>query len=103
MIEIISNVIISIGIFFLIIGVFGIYKFKDFYRRLLVSSKVDTVGAITILIGVIIRHGFSFFSAKTLLILALILILNPLTAHILLRTAYVSGHLLENEDNKKGD
>ncbi|MCL2753655.1 MAG: monovalent cation/H(+) antiporter subunit G [Defluviitaleaceae bacterium] len=93
----ISNIIIAIGVFFMIFGVIGIFRFKDFYHRILVAAKVDTVGMITLLLGLVIRHGFSFFSAKMVLMMIIVLILNPLVAHVMVRSAYRSGYKLEGQ------
>jgi len=87
-IELISDGLILLGILFLCLGIYGLYKYKDFYTRLLVASKVDTVGVLLIVIGMILRHGFSFFSGKLVLIGLLIVILNPFVAAIVLRSAY---------------
>jgi len=92
---IIGNVVIGIGIAFMVFGVISLFRFKDFYPRILVASKIDTVGLLTLLIGVCLRHGFSFFTGKVLLIVVIILILNPLVAHIVARAAYLSGYSLE--------
>ena len=89
-----------IGLVFMFFGVVGLFRFRDFYLRILVLAKIDTVGAITFMIGVIIRHGLSFFSLKVLLIMVLFLILNPLTAHIIARAAYLS---IEGIDGDRSD
>ena len=94
-IDIIGNVVIILGIVFMVIGVFGLFKFKDFYPRLLIASKIDTVGLMTLLFGICIRQGFSFFSAKVLFIVLIILILNPLVAHVIAQGAYRAGYTLE--------
>jgi len=99
--EIIGLIIMAAGLIFMFIGILGIFRFKCFYARILVVSKVDTVGAIVFLSGLAIRHGFSFFSGKLLLIVITILILSPLVGHMVARSAYVSGHKLS--DPYKGD
>ena len=81
------------GIVFMAFGVVGIYKFNNFYTRLLASSKVDTVGMLTVMIGVIVSHGFSYFTGKVLLLLAIMLIFTPLVTHVLARSAYLSGDI----------
>lgn len=86
--EIAGNIVMGIGLVFMLFGVIGLYKFQNFYLRILVLAKIDTIGALTFMIGVILKHGFSFFSFKVLLIMVLFLILNPLTAHIIARAAY---------------
>ena len=95
--DLIGNIVIGIGIAFMAFGVFGIFKLKDFYPRILVASKIDTVGMFTLITGFIIRHGISFFSGKLLLIIIIMLVLNPLVAHIMARSAYLSGYEVVDE------
>ena len=93
--SIIGGIVMGIGIGFMVFGVVCIFWLKDFYPRILVASKIDTVGLLTFLLGVCLQHGFSFFSAKVLLIVIIILVLNPLVAHVVARSAYISGYQLE--------
>ena len=92
---IIGNIVMVIGVAFMAFGAISLFRFKDFYPRILVASKIDTVGLLTLLGGIMLRHGISFFSGKVLLIIVIILILNPLVAHIVARAAYQSGYQLE--------
>ncbi|MCL2235062.1 MAG: monovalent cation/H(+) antiporter subunit G [Defluviitaleaceae bacterium] len=101
----ISNILLIIGLIFMAFGVVGLFRFKDFYPRILMASKIDTVGMITLLLGLVIRHGFVAdwaFSAKLLLMMFIILILNPLVAHIMVRSAYLSGYELKGEITPDG-
>ena len=101
--EIAGNVIMIIGLVFMFFGVVGLFRFKDFYLRILVLAKIDTVGAITFMVGIIVKHGISFFSLKVLLIMVLFIILNPLTAHIIARAAYLSFEgILDDHDDCHG-
>ncbi|MCL2704271.1 MAG: monovalent cation/H(+) antiporter subunit G [Defluviitaleaceae bacterium] len=90
--HLIGNIIIYIGAAFMVFGVVGLFRLKDFYPRILVASKIDTVGVLTLITGFAIRHGLSFFTGKLFLIMVIMLILNPLVAHIVARSAYLSGH-----------
>ena len=101
--EIASNIIIIIGLIFSFFGVLGIFRFKTFYARMLVAAKIETVGFFTLILGLIIRHGLSFFSAKLVLLLIIVLIINPLTAHIITRSAHLSGYRTDNTDNESDD
>jgi len=101
MLEAIGNAIVIAGIIIVSIGIIGIHKYRNFYTRILLAAKIDTVGAITILIGIIIKHGLSFFSLKTFLVLVIIVILEPLTSHLIARTAYLSGYQLEEQDSSE--
>ena len=78
-------------------SIVGLFRFKEFFARILVTGIIDTVGAITLIIGLIVKHGASFFSLKLVLIVALLLILNPLAAHIIARCAYLSDSALVDE------
>ena len=91
---VLSYIILGLGVFFMLFGVLGIFQTKkDFYYRVLVACKIDTVGFLTLAIGVAIRQGFSFFTGKLFLIVIILMVLNPLVAHIMVRSAYKSGYV----------
>ena len=95
--EIVGNIIVTAGAVLMLFSIVGLFRFKDFFSRILVTGIIDTVGAITVIIGLIVKHGFGFFSLKLVLIIALMLILNPLAAHIIARCAYLSDSDLRDE------
>ena len=86
-----------VGCALMFFSIIGLFRFKDFFARILVTGIIDTVGAITLIIGLIVKHGIGFFSLKLVLIAALLLILNPLAAHIIARCAYLSDSALRDE------
>jgi multicomponent Na+:H+ antiporter subunit G len=88
--EILGHIVIVIGLIFVAFGILGIYRFKDFFQRILVSSKIDTVGTVTVIIGVIMIHGVSMFSLRLVLIFGILLLLEPLSTHIVARSAHMS-------------
>ena len=75
----IGNIIIGAGVVMMFIGMFGFYRFKDFYAKLLVAATIDTMALITVLIGAMVRSGFSWFTLKVALILAIVMVLNPVS------------------------
>jgi len=100
----IGYIIMGIGLLFMSFGAIGILQPKrDFYYRILVSCKIDTVGILTFCIGLVMRHGFTFFSGKVFLILVIMLILNPLVAHIVARSAYTGGYIPISELDSEED
>ena len=101
--EIAGNIIITIGVVFMLFGVIGIIKYKNFYLRILVTSKIDTVGVITIIIGTALKHGLSFFSLKVLLLMGILMVINPLTSHMIARSAYLSGYRVEAQSGEDHD
>lgn len=92
-----GTIIIYIGLIFVTFGIVGLFRFDNFYTRALTASKVDTVGYITILIGVMLKSGFTFLSLKIGVLLVITLIINPLTTHMITRSAYVSGYTIKKE------
>ena len=101
-IGILGYFVIGLGVVFMLIGVIGLFqRGKDFYYRLLVACKIDTVGLLTIAIGLGLRHGISFFTGKTLLIAIIILVLNPFVAHIIGQAAYKTGYASVGEEAAK--
>ena len=96
--ELIGNIIICIGVLFVIFGVIGIYRFRNFYSRVLIGAKIDTVGFITICTGSIVRSGFTWFSLKVLLLVAVVMIINPVVTHAITRSAHFGGLRMEKEE-----
>ena len=98
-----GEAIIALGMLFILFGVIGLLRFRNFYARILVTAKIDTVGVITILIGIAVRNGFSFFSLKVLLLMAVILIVNPLASHMIARAAFLSGYKTQKQVGDEND
>jgi multicomponent Na+:H+ antiporter subunit G len=96
--QLIGNIIIGFGVLCMVFGVLSLFAMKDFYPRILVASKIDTVGFLSFIIGFAFRHGFSFFTAKLFFILIIMLVLNPFVAHILASSAYKSGYEVVDTD-----
>ena len=96
--QVVGNIIIGIGLFCMVFGAVSLFKLKSFYPRILVASKIDTVGLLTISLGFAIRHGLSFFTGKLFIILIIMLVLNPFVAHTLASCAYKSGYKIKNEE-----
>lgn len=84
----VSYLLIGLGICFLTLGVYGLFRYDDFYTRILIASKVDTVGFLLIVMGLMLKQGFSFFTGKLLLVGILMVILNPFVAAIVVRSAF---------------
>jgi len=90
--DVVGAVIMGAGVLFMAFGILGLYKFKNFYLRILITAKIDTVGMFTFIAGLAVRHGLSLFTLKLILLIVIILILNPLTTHVITRAAYQSEY-----------
>lgn len=98
--DFLGNTLILLGVIFMGLGTLGTFRFQDFFRRILVTSKIDTVGFITICFGMILRLGFSFFSLKILVIVFFFLATNPTASHLILRSADFRGYKIKKEDEQ---
>lgn len=97
MIKIIGDIVIIIGLVFMAFGVFGIFRFNDYFSRVLVGGKIDTVGFITVLIGLVLKSGLNFFSLKIVIIITFFIITNPIATHAITRSAYLTGYRIKKE------
>ena len=108
--EIISNVLIGIGVAFDFFGCLGLLRLPDVYNRLQSATKSVTLGTWSILVGVLIRYGFTGVGVKALICIPLIFFASTVAAHALVRGSYIFGIRLwdksviddyKNEANQK--
>lgn len=92
--------LISIGIILLFLGIVTVFKAKTFYRRALISPIIDGASFLIILVGVLLVKGFSYFSLKVLLLIVVNLITTPIVSHSIVRSAWMSGHKEDIEDDE---
>lgn len=88
--EIIIFILLTIGVFFILAGVVGMFKFKDIYCRLQASTNIVTLGVMPILLATSI-YGFYIgnfsMGVKSILMIIFILITNPMASQALIRAA----------------
>ncbi|WP_425446614.1 monovalent cation/H(+) antiporter subunit G [Dethiothermospora halolimnae] len=93
----IYKILLVLSWVYIVFGMIGIYRFDNMYVRLLTSSKIDTVAFITIIIAMIIRSGFSQLTLRLFLIMFFIMLTNPVSNHIISRSAYLNGIGIKDE------
>jgi multicomponent Na+:H+ antiporter subunit G len=79
------------GTFFMLVGSIGLNRMPDFYTRIHASGKVDTLGIMLFLSGMVVHEGLSLNSAKLLLIIAFVAFTSPVASHALSRRALQFG------------
>lgn len=95
--ELVGQAVVVVGLLFIATGVYSVLRYREFYSRVVITAKVDTVGFITVLLGVVILEGFTFVSAKVLLIVAFEMMTSPLSTHAIAHSAYTAGYRIEGE------
>jgi multicomponent Na+:H+ antiporter subunit G len=88
--EILSGVMVVIGIFLFVSGTLGLLRLPDFYCRMHATGKCDTLGALLALTGLAVYNGFNLVSLKIICIVIFIFLANPTATHAIGRAALVS-------------
>ena len=71
------------GLCCLVSGVVGVFRFKYALNRLHAAAILDTVGILLMLLGVIVATGFTFTSAKILVVIAFLWLTSPVSGHLI--------------------
>ncbi len=99
MMMLIGNFFLILGMFFIVFGSVCILIFPHFYARLLACSSIDTLGMSSILIGLIILHPHKNYIMKIVLIMAFIVLINPVSTYAIGRCAYIRGERPHKEED----
>jgi len=86
-----ANVLLILGLLFILAGVLGVLRLPDFYTRLHAMGKCDTLGVTLMLLALAIHSEVSLLTVKVLLISVFIGLANPVATHALGRAAMKSG------------
>ncbi|MCK5202150.1 MAG: monovalent cation/H(+) antiporter subunit G [Spirochaetales bacterium] len=95
LLQIIGGIVSLLGSLFLLLGALGIVRMPDSYNRIQTGTKATTLGTLLFLVGIGIYHP-SWFPRLVVLIL-FILFTNPVSSHVLARSAYSIGVKLTKE------
>jgi len=71
------------GLFCMISGVLGVYRFKYALSRIHAAALFDTVGIFLMLLGVIVGQGFTLASGKMIVVILFLWITSPVASHLI--------------------
>ena len=83
--------LIFIGLFFVFVAAIGVLRLPDVYTRAHAVGLTDSVGATFLLLGLALYQGLNANMIRILVVLALMLMLNPVITHATVRAAFRSG------------
>ena len=89
--ELMGAGLMLVGLFFLIVAAIGMIRLPDVFSRSHAVALTDSLGALFLLVGLAVEHGFSPNALKILLVLGLLYMLNPVISHATVRAALRSG------------
>jgi multicomponent Na+:H+ antiporter subunit G len=91
LLDIASIAAVVFGLVFIAGGTVGLVRLPDLYSRAHAASKCDAVGASAILVALALQAPSPGAGLKLGLLIALVLVTAPTTAHALSRSAYRTG------------
>lgn len=98
------------GLFFMLVGTFGVLRMPDVYTRLHAAGMTDTMGAGLLLLGMAAQtivdmlHGQTAYwlvLVRLVLIFAFLLVTSPIATHALARAGLAGG--VRPWTNEEGD
>lgn len=93
----IAALFILVGLFFMVLTMFGVYKFKFILNRMHSAAMGDTLGIASCLIGLIIICGFTFTTLKLILVIVLLWLASPVASHLISRLEVTTNGELDKE------
>jgi len=87
----VSFILICIGILFNLFGCIGLIRLPDVYNRLQSATKCVTLGTCSILLGVVFHYGITEAGVKALIAIPLLFFGATVAAHALVKGAYRFG------------
>ena len=87
--EIVGNLFLIIGSFFLFSAGLGVLRMPDIYNRIQTGTKATTLGTILILVGLAFLHPTWTF--KLIILIFFVMLSNPVSSHALARASHTIG------------
>lgn len=91
LINILSDLVLLIGLSFVFIAVLGLLRFPDVYNRLHATAKIGTVGALGVMLSILLRTGLSPIGVKAIAVGLFLMLTSPIAVHMITRSAHRYG------------
>ncbi|MBQ8935037.1 MAG: monovalent cation/H(+) antiporter subunit G [Oscillospiraceae bacterium] len=89
------DILLGIGVFFILVGVLGVNRMPDVFGRLQASTCIATMGTISVVLAGILyavaNGGETVTYVKLGVLLLLVMGTNPISNHALCKAAYKMG------------
>lgn len=84
----IAMALMGLGGVFCVIGAIGLIRMPTFFARLHAASVIETLGAGLVILGLMVKAGFTLESAKLAILGLLIFFASPTATHALAKAAW---------------
>ena len=92
--EAVAVILMLGGVGFMLIGSIGINTLPDFYARCHAAGKVDTLGILLVLAGMMVHEGLHLNSLKLLLVICFVLVTSRASYEMVAKAAACNIQLL---------
>ncbi len=89
--EVISAVLLIVGSLFTGLAGLGILRMPDLFIRISATTKASTLGVGFLLLAVAVKFGSIEIVSRAVAIIIFVLLSAPVAAHMIGRSAYLSG------------
>lgn len=96
-VEMLGMIFVSAGLVFCAIGIYSVLAYKNFYARVVITSKIDTMGLITLIFGFMLLSGSWIVVLKLAVLLIFDLLTSPLATTEVAHSAFRSGFKIRSE------
>lgn len=93
----------AMGLFILVMSVFGVYKFRYALNRMHVAAMGDTLGILFFLAGIAVYFGLCFTTLKIVLVIVFFWFASPVSGHLISRLEVTTNEELEEYCEVKRD
>ena len=87
------------GLFVLVSGVVGVFRFQYSMNRMHAAALGDTLGILGVLLGVMIAEGLTIATVKMLLVIITLWLTSPVASHLVSRLEVTINDHLERHMN----
>jgi multicomponent Na+:H+ antiporter subunit G len=94
---ILSALFIFAGVNVIITALIGNFRFSYVLNRMQVGATADTMGAILVLVGLIIKAGVGMISVKMIIMMIFFCVASPVCSHFLARTEVIANEDIMEE------
>lgn len=89
--EIISILLLLIGVVLMLISALGVVRLPDLYLRMSASTKSSTIGVASVLLAAAIYFNDLGIATRAIATIIFLLLTAPVAAHMIGRAAYFNG------------
>ena len=90
-----AMVLIGLGLAVVVMSVLGLFRFRDALERLHAGALADTMGLLLVLAGLGVLCGLTSHTVKLAVLLIILWLTTPVSAHLIARMELITGRDLE--------